>query len=57
MATSNTVVASDAARALAKLSIETRRKKWGDAGFRLRMREWGKLGVAARRTMEAKGRQ
>jgi hypothetical protein len=36
--------ASDAARELARLSVEVRRKKWGKKGFRERMRAWGKLG-------------
>jgi hypothetical protein len=36
--------ASDAARELAKRSVEARKQKWGKKGFRERMREWGKLG-------------
>ncbi len=35
---------SDAARTLAHRSIEARRRKWGQEGFRERMRAWGKLG-------------
>jgi hypothetical protein len=35
---------SEAARALAKRSIAARRLKWGEEGFRERMRTWGKLG-------------
>ena len=35
---------SEAARALAKRSIAVRRLKWGEEGFRERMRAWGKLG-------------
>jgi hypothetical protein len=35
---------SEAARALAKRSIAARRLKWGEEGFRERMRAWGKLG-------------
>jgi hypothetical protein len=35
---------SEAARELAKRSIAARRLKWGDEGFRKRMRAWGKLG-------------
>jgi hypothetical protein len=33
-----------AARALAQLSVSARRQKWGEEGFRERMREWGKMG-------------
>jgi hypothetical protein len=33
-----------AAEALAKRSIEARKRAWGDEGFRNRMREWGKMG-------------
>jgi hypothetical protein len=35
---------SEAARQLARRSVEARRKKWGARGFRERMRAWGKLG-------------
>lgn len=35
---------SDAARELAKRSVEARKQKWGKKGFRERMRAWGKLG-------------
>jgi hypothetical protein len=35
---------SEAARALAKCSIEARRLKWGRVGFRKKMQAWGKLG-------------
>jgi hypothetical protein len=35
---------SDAARELARRSVEARKKKWGKKGFRERMRAWGKLG-------------
>jgi hypothetical protein len=40
---------SEAARALAKRSIAARRLKWGEAGFRERMRAWGKLGGRPRK--------
>ena len=33
-----------AARALARLSIEARKRAWGEDEFRNRMREWGKMG-------------
>ena len=33
-----------AARALARLSIEARKRAWGEDEFRKRMREWGKMG-------------
>jgi hypothetical protein len=36
--------ASDAARELARRSVEVRKQKWGKKGFRERMRAWGKLG-------------
>jgi hypothetical protein len=36
--------ATEAARELARRSIRARRLKWGNEGFRERMREWGKLG-------------
>jgi hypothetical protein len=36
--------ASEAAKALAQRSIAARRLKWGEEGFRERMRAWGKLG-------------
>jgi hypothetical protein len=36
--------ASKAARELARLSVIARRHKWGERGFRERMRAWGKLG-------------
>jgi hypothetical protein len=36
--------ASEAARELAKLSVDARRLKWGKKGFRERMQTWGKLG-------------
>jgi hypothetical protein len=42
MATS--IEAQKAAQALAKLSIEARKQAWGEAEFRNRMREWGRLG-------------
>jgi hypothetical protein len=35
---------SSAAKALARRSVEARRKKWGGQGFRQRMRMWGKKG-------------
>jgi hypothetical protein len=35
---------SDAARELARRSVEARKQKWGKKGFRERMRAWGKLG-------------
>jgi hypothetical protein len=36
--------ASEAARELAKLSVAARRRKWGDEGFRKKLRAWGKRG-------------
>jgi hypothetical protein len=33
-----------AAEALARRSIEARKRAWGEDEFRNRMREWGKLG-------------
>jgi hypothetical protein len=36
--------ATEAARALARRSVAARRQKWGNDGFRERMRAWGKLG-------------
>ena len=36
--------ATEAAKELAKRSVRARRLKWGNEGFRDRMREWGKLG-------------
>jgi hypothetical protein len=35
---------NEAASLLGQLSALTRRKKWGTAEFKKRMREWGKLG-------------
>jgi hypothetical protein len=35
---------SEAARMLARRSVEARRRKWGKRGFRERMQAWGKLG-------------
>lgn len=35
---------NEAARELAKRSVAARRLKWGNAGFRKRMQEWGKQG-------------
>lgn len=35
---------SDAAKELAKRSVEARKKKWGKKEFARKMREWGKLG-------------
>jgi hypothetical protein len=35
---------NQAASLLGKQSASTRRKKWGRAEFKRRMREWGKLG-------------
>jgi len=35
---------SEAARALAKRSVATRRRKWGARGFREKLQAWGKLG-------------
>jgi hypothetical protein len=35
---------SDAARELARRSVEARKRKWGKKQFRERMRAWGKLG-------------
>jgi hypothetical protein len=42
MDTSNQV--RNAAKALAKRSIEARKQAWGEDGFRNRMRKWGKMG-------------
>jgi hypothetical protein len=36
--------ASSAASLMGKRSAEARAKKWGNAEFKRRMREWGKLG-------------
>jgi len=36
--------AKQAARALARRSVEVRRKKWGEKEFKRRLRAWGKLG-------------
>jgi hypothetical protein len=36
--------ATEAARELAKRSIQARREKWGEEEFVRRMRAWGKLG-------------
>jgi hypothetical protein len=41
--------ASEAAKALARLSVAARRKKWGTQGFRERMRKWGKHGGRPRK--------
>ena len=35
---------NEAASLLGKRSANARRKKWGTAEFKRRMREWGKLG-------------
>jgi hypothetical protein len=35
---------NEAAKELARLSVATRRRKWGAEGFRKRMQAWGKLG-------------
>jgi len=40
---------AEAARALARQSVEARRRKWGAEGFRDRMRRWGKLGGRPRK--------
>lgn len=40
----NAVSTTEAAKELAKRSVRARRLKWGNEGFRKRMREWGKLG-------------
>jgi hypothetical protein len=45
---------SEAARTLARRSVQARQKKWGKKGFRERMREWGKLGGRPR-TKKGKG--
>lgn len=36
--------ASSAASLMGRRSAEARKKKWGKAEFKRRMREWGKLG-------------
>jgi len=36
--------ASEAARTLAKRSVEARRQKWGEEEFKEKMWAWGKLG-------------
>jgi hypothetical protein len=36
--------ASEAARELARRSVEARKRKWGKSGFKAKMRAWGKLG-------------
>jgi hypothetical protein len=35
---------SEAARMLARKSVEARKRKWGEKGFQAKMRTWGKLG-------------
>lgn len=42
--------ATEAARELAKRSVESRRRKWGEEGFRKKMQAWGKLGGRPRST-------
>jgi hypothetical protein len=48
---------SDAARALGKRSAAARKKKWGAAGFKKRMREWGKLGGRPKGSTKKKGEE
>jgi hypothetical protein len=35
---------NEAARSLAKKSVQARREKWGEKEFVRKMRKWGKLG-------------
>lgn len=41
--------ASEAARLLARRSVNARRERWGEQEFQRRMREWGKLGGRPRK--------
>ena len=45
---------SEAARALAKRSIAARRLKWGEEGFRERMRTWANWAGVPREEREAR---
>jgi len=38
------IAVQQAARELARLSVEVRKAKWGEEGFKRRLRAWGKLG-------------
>lgn len=35
---------TEAAKAMARRSVQSRKEKWGEEEFKKRMREWGKLG-------------
>lgn len=48
---------TNAARELAKKSVEARRKKWGRKGFVRKMQEWGKLGGRPRKADREKGEE
>jgi hypothetical protein len=43
-----------AASLLGKLSADARRKKWGEKAFLRKMRKWGKLGGAPKRSRKKK---
>ena len=47
--------ASEAAKALARRSVAARRRKWGEAEFREKMRAWGRLGGRPRVNAGEKG--
>ena len=38
------IAARQAGRELARLSVEARKARWGEEGFKRRLREWGRLG-------------
>ena len=46
--------ASEAAKELAKRSVQARREKWGATEFTRRMRQWGKLGGRPPKKQSAK---
>ena len=47
--------ASSAASLMGRRSAEARKKKWGKAEFKRRMREWGKLGGRPKGSGKKKG--
>lgn len=51
--TSHSAQASNAAKELARLSVQARREKWGEKEFVRKMQAWGKLG--GRPPKESKG--
>ena len=44
MSMKQAIAARQAGRELARLSIEARKARWGEEGFKRRLREWGRLG-------------